>query len=131
MIELLECRSGPVQASANVRITSRFDYQPDICKDYKETGFCGFGDTCKYIHDRGDYKSGWELEREWETQQKTRMLEREMTGFLKSEEVGDPMMNPDGDSSGNKDTNQGKEDDGLPWACLICRLNFTHPVVTK
>lgn len=21
----------------------RWDYQPDICKDYKETGFCGFG----------------------------------------------------------------------------------------
>ena len=21
----------------------RWDYQPDICKDYKETGYCGFG----------------------------------------------------------------------------------------
>lgn len=26
---------------------SRFDYQPDICKDYKETGRCGYGDSCK------------------------------------------------------------------------------------
>jgi hypothetical protein len=41
----------------------RFDYQPDICKDYKETGFCSYGDSCKFMHDRGDYKSGWELER--------------------------------------------------------------------
>jgi hypothetical protein len=41
----------------------RFDYQPDICKDYKETGFCSYGDSCKFLHDRGDYKSGWELER--------------------------------------------------------------------
>jgi hypothetical protein len=40
----------------------RFDYQPDICKDYKETGFCSYGDSCKFMHDRGDYKSGWELE---------------------------------------------------------------------
>ena len=32
-------------------------------QDYKETGFCGYGDACKFIHDRGDYKSGWELER--------------------------------------------------------------------
>lgn len=24
----------------------RWDYQPDICKDYKETGFCGFGGEC-------------------------------------------------------------------------------------
>lgn len=32
-------------------------------QDYKETGYCGYGDACKFIHDRGDYKSGWELER--------------------------------------------------------------------
>jgi RING finger protein 113A len=54
---------GPLRASSNVRMTVRFDYQPDICKDYKETGFCGYGDACKFIHDRSDYKSGWELER--------------------------------------------------------------------
>jgi hypothetical protein len=44
-------------------LTPRFDYQPDICKDYKETGFCSYGDSCKFMHDRGDYKSGWELDR--------------------------------------------------------------------
>ena len=32
-----------MRASANIRSTVRWDYQPDICKDYKETGFCGFG----------------------------------------------------------------------------------------
>lgn len=36
-------RRGPIRASANIRATVRWDYQPDICKDYKETGFCGFG----------------------------------------------------------------------------------------
>ena len=45
------------------RAITRIDYQPDICKDYKETGFCSYGDSCKFLHDRGDYKSGWELER--------------------------------------------------------------------
>lgn len=54
---------GPLRASTNVRMTVRFDYQPDICKDYKETGFCGYGDACKFIHDRSDYKSGWELDK--------------------------------------------------------------------
>ncbi len=54
---------GPLRASANVRMTVRFDYQPDICKDYKETGFCGYGDACKFVHDRSDYKSGWELDK--------------------------------------------------------------------
>lgn len=54
---------GPLRGNMFVRTTARFDYQPDICKDYKETGFCSYGDSCKFLHDRGDYKSGWELER--------------------------------------------------------------------
>ena len=36
-------RKGPIRAPAHLRATVRWDYQPDICKDYKETGFCGFG----------------------------------------------------------------------------------------
>uniref|UniRef100_A0A3Q7F805 C3H1-type domain-containing protein n=1 Tax=Solanum lycopersicum TaxID=4081 RepID=A0A3Q7F805_SOLLC len=55
---------GPLRASAHIRVSARFDYQPDICKDYKETGYCGYGDSCKFMHDRGDYKSGWQMERE-------------------------------------------------------------------
>ncbi|CAG9573803.1 unnamed protein product [Danaus chrysippus] len=62
-------RKGPIRAPANLRATVRWDYQPDICKDYKETGFCGFGDSCKFLHDRPDYKHGWQLERE-ETEHK-------------------------------------------------------------
>ena len=59
-------RKGPIRAPAHLRATVRWDYQPDICKDYKETGFCGFGDSCKFMHDRSDYKHGWQLEREVE-----------------------------------------------------------------
>ncbi|GMI11410.1 hypothetical protein TrRE_jg3930 [Triparma retinervis] len=55
---------GALRANTFVRTTSRFDYQPDVCKDYKETGFCGFGDTCVFMHDRTDMKKGWELEEE-------------------------------------------------------------------
>lgn len=62
-------KTGPMQGSSNIRITTRFDYQPDLCKDYKETGYCCFGDSCKFMHDRGDYKSGWQLEKEWEKNQ--------------------------------------------------------------
>ncbi len=54
---------GPLRANVHARMSVRFDYQPDICKDYKETGFCGYGDACKFVHDRSDYKSGWEMER--------------------------------------------------------------------
>lgn len=139
-------RKGPIRAPEHLRATVRWDYQPDICKDYKETGFCGFGgelanctngfkfhifkymlsftieviiiknclhlsyavvsnvcksikrlflkwsaethlrrmllvsvfdagaltslflssDSCKFLHDRSDYKHGWQIERELE-----------------------------------------------------------------
>ena len=29
---------GPIRAPSFLRATCRFDYAPDICKDYKETG---------------------------------------------------------------------------------------------
>ncbi|PWA42897.1 RING finger protein [Artemisia annua] len=61
---------GPLRASAHIRVSARFDYQPDICKDYKETGYCGYGDSCKFMHDRGDYKSGWQMERDWDEAEK-------------------------------------------------------------
>lgn len=54
---------GPLRANVYARVSCRFDYQPDICKDYKETGFCGYGDACKFVHDRSDYKGGWEIEK--------------------------------------------------------------------
>lgn len=74
---------GPVAAPAFMRSTARFDYQPDICKDYKETGFCGYGDQCKFMHDRGDYKSGWQMEKEWEAEQlkKKKKLENSLLAF--------------------------------------------------
>ena len=56
---------GPVRGNSFFRASIRIDHEPCICKDYKETGFCGFGDSCKFIHDRGDYKMGWQIEREF------------------------------------------------------------------
>ncbi len=66
---------GPQRAATGMRSTATFDYQMDVCKDYKESGYCGFGDSCKFLHDRSDYKSGWQLESEWSAQQKR--IERE------------------------------------------------------
>ncbi|XP_045508368.1 E3 ubiquitin-protein ligase RNF113A-like [Colias croceus] len=95
-------RKGPIRAPANLRATVRWDYQPDICKDYKETGFCGFGDSCKFLHDRSDYKHGWQLERE-EVQT---------------------------DKHGDSDY-EIHSDDELPFKCFICRNSFRDPVVTR
>ena len=35
---------GPVKAPTNIRTITITDYNPEVCKDYKQTGFCGFGD---------------------------------------------------------------------------------------
>uniref|UniRef100_A0A1B6CBU1 RING finger protein 113A n=1 Tax=Clastoptera arizonana TaxID=38151 RepID=A0A1B6CBU1_9HEMI len=98
-------RKGPIRAPAHLRSTVRWDYQPDICKDYKETGFCGFGDSCKFLHDRSDYKFGWQLER---TESKN-----------VSESDDDEKYEVRGD------------DDNLPFKCFICRQFFKDPIVTK
>lgn len=61
---------GPLKVSGYARNITRFDYQPDICKDYLETGYCGYGDTCKFLHDRSDTKQSWQLDKEWDEKQK-------------------------------------------------------------
>lgn len=108
---------GPLRASAHIRMTVRFDYQPDICKDYKETGYCGYGDSCKFMHDRGDYKSGWQMEREWDQEEKVRK-QRLARGEADTEE---------GEGAGV----DSDDEDELPFACFICREPFTDPVVTQ
>jgi RING finger protein 113A len=62
-------RFGPRKTTEHINVTTRIDYQPYLCKDYNETGYCGFGESCIYVHDRGDYKASWELDLEWEQQQ--------------------------------------------------------------
>ncbi|NXK59729.1 R113A protein, partial [Sylvietta virens] len=98
-------RKGPVRAKKNLRATVRWDYQPDICKDYKETGFCGFGDSCKFLHDRSDYKHGWQIERE---------LDEGRYGL-----------------SSNEIYKVSSDEEDVPFKCFICRGSFKSPVVTK
>ncbi|ELW69941.1 E3 ubiquitin-protein ligase RNF113A [Tupaia chinensis] len=98
-------RKGPIRAPGHLRATVRWDYQPDVCKDYKETGFCGFGDGCKFLHDRSDYKHGWQIERE---------LEEGRHGIPTEESY-----------------EVDSEDEDIPFNCFICRQTFQNPVVTK
>ncbi|VDO99376.1 unnamed protein product [Soboliphyme baturini] len=100
-------RKGPIRAPNFLRQSVRWDYQPDICKDYKETGFCGFGDSCKFLHDRSDYKHGWELERDWQ-----------LGRYGKDDEdIHAYEIHSD--------------DEDVPFRCLICRESFVNPVITK
>lgn len=121
--------AGPIKAPSFVRTTCRFDYQPDICKDYKDTGFCGFGDTCIYLHDRGDTLSGWQLEAQYEEKKKAEKerKEKEMDRFLARASGGMGEEDDDDDDAAAA----AAANDGLPFACHICRKPFTEPVVTQ
>ncbi|PJF19187.1 hypothetical protein PSACC_01033 [Paramicrosporidium saccamoebae] len=79
--------SAPHRLATHIRNTCRFDYAPDLCKDYNETGFCGFGDSCKFVHDRGDYKAGWELDDEWDEQQRRLKAGKTESDYEIKEEV--------------------------------------------
>jgi hypothetical protein len=68
---------GPLRAPANVASVTAMDHQAGLCKDYFETGFCGFGDACIFLHDRSFRRAGWQQDRDWEEQQKRRK-ERQM-----------------------------------------------------
>lgn len=106
---------GPVKAPTNIRTITITDYAPDVCKDYKLTGFCGFGDTCKFLHAREDYAAGWKLDREWEIKQKGGKMpvlqgKRMGTGWRKEEEV---------------------EEEMVPFKCVICKDDYKAPIQTK
>ena len=120
-----------------MRTTARFDYQPDICKDYKETGFCGFGDTCIYLHDRGDTKTGWQMELEYEEKKKKdeERKSKEMEAFMNSMMCGEVKDGggtapSSGAGNGDEDGKRAGAEDGIPFACHLCRGPFADPVVT-
>ena len=76
-----------------------------------------YGDACKFLHDRSDYKSGWQLDKMWEEEQKEQRRQEALVamGEVEAEKKVDPA-------------------DSLPFACLICREPWhakSHPVVTK
>ncbi|PSN73939.1 hypothetical protein BS50DRAFT_480911 [Corynespora cassiicola Philippines] len=111
---------GPVKSSSNVRTITITDYTPDVCKDYKQTGFCGFGDGCKFLHAREDYAAGWKLDREWEMSSK-------------GKKPGGTVV-----ASANREQ-ATKDEDGIdlamlekiPFACIICKNPYKDPITTK
>ena len=107
---------GPVKAPTNIRTITVTDFAPDVCKDYKQTGFCGFGDSCKFLHAREDYKQGWELDKDWE-------------------KVGDKGKKGGKAVKSLAEAEDSEEEDaaleGIPFACIICKKPYTNPIITK
>lgn len=126
---------GPVKSAANIRTITITDFAPDVCKDYKLTGFCGFGDNCKFLHAREDYKQGWQLDNEWEavTKGKKHLGGTVMASADRSRNTGAGAgagaVANDGDGDGDDDEEAMLRD--IPFACILCRSGYKQPVVTR
>lgn len=104
---------GPIKAPQYYRASCRFDYAMGICKDWKEAGYCGFGDSCIFVHDRSDYKSGYQMEKDWERQQED----------LRKQAYGETIVPaPDYEI---------KEEEAAESLCLICGKEWKEPVITE
>lgn len=112
---------GPVKAPTNIRTITVTDYAPDVCKDYKKTGHCGFGDNCIFLHDRGDYQQGWQLDREWD---KVTKGKKDLGGTVVASANRD--SKEDGDDAEEEELLKK-----IPFACIICEQPYREPIVTR
>ncbi|OIW30576.1 hypothetical protein CONLIGDRAFT_560621, partial [Coniochaeta ligniaria NRRL 30616] len=110
---------GPVKAPTNIRTITVTDFAPDVCKDYKNTGFCGYGDNCKYLHAREDYKQGWQLDKEWETVTKGK------------KNLGGTVVASADRSKKNEDDEDEDIPEDIPFVCIICNEPYKSPIVTR
>ncbi|KAH7018209.1 pre-mRNA splicing factor cwc24 [Microdochium trichocladiopsis] len=114
---------GPIKAATNIRTITVTDFAPDVCKDYKQTGFCGFGDNCKFLHAREAYQQGWQLDKEWE---KVNRGKKNISGTVMASADRSAKTEDDGE-----DAAEAALLEKIPFACIICKGPYKEPIVTR
>lgn len=142
-VDVASQRIGPVRkVASNIRSNIIQDYDPNVCKDWKRYGSCGFGgescllvaclcldspcvltlflDSCKFLHAQEDYKQDWQLDTEWDTLTKGK---NNIGGRIITS--ADRKMVKDQD-----DGHDGKAED-FPSICSLCSKTFKKPIITR
>jgi RING finger protein 113A len=122
---------GPIKAPTNIRTITITDMSPDICKDFKTTGFCGFGDGCKFLHAREDYAHGWQLDKEWEAVTKGKKVLGGTVVASADRKLNGGREEGEGDGGEERDEEEAAMLENIPFACIICRGPYKAPVVTR
>ena len=89
------------------------DYNMSRCKDFHDAGYCSWGQSCIYAHDRTDYKRGWELDKEWEEKQKE-MDKKGLQAY-----------------SQRKSNSEEEKDNTVQIICGICDKQAEDPVIAE
>ena len=110
---------GPMKVDNTIRAISQIDYSRGICKDYKLTGVCGYGDGCIFLHDRTEYKSSYEIDQEIKKKEAKRL-------FLLKKEIS-----LDDQESKLKNTSDSlKQKEEYDLICPICNKTYKNSVIT-
>ena len=119
---------GPARISTTVKHTNTIDYNPSRCKDFFEAGYCVFGNSCIFIHDRCDYKFGWQLDQEFEAKQKKKQERRQkrLEAIIAQKDLAG--LGLDSTDSEDETTLLGPAVyAGIDLVCPVCKQDYKNP----
>ena len=113
-----------LKKKSHFKTACNVDFNPSRCKDFHDNGYCGWGASCLYAHDRTDYKAGWELDNQWEKEERDKIARSQRIRQKKA-------LDPDFNSSDEDLTESELKIRKSFEKCFICKADFTTPLLAS